>query len=75
MKGRATATHQCKKFIRKGEIVMKTNLTEKIEHNEKKLIELRTKRDNLEREISNLERKLYNQKHALRNISVEKRPE
>jgi cell division protein FtsB len=54
---------------------MKAKLTAKIEQNEKKLMELRTKRDNLEREISNLERKLYNQKHALRNFPVEKRPE
>jgi cell division protein FtsB len=54
---------------------MKENLTAKIELNRKKLIELRTKRDNLEREISNLERKLDNQIHALRNLPAEERTE
>jgi len=54
---------------------MKVKLIAKIELNEKKLLELRTKRDNLEREISNLERKLDNQKHALRNLPAEERTE
>lgn len=54
---------------------MKEKLIAKIELNEKKLSELRTKRENLEREISNLERKLDNQKHALRNLPAEERTE
>lgn len=54
---------------------MKIKLIAKIELNERKLLELRTKRDRLEREITNLERKLYNQKHALRNLPAEERAE
>jgi cell division protein FtsB len=64
-----------KNLLEKENINMKENLTAKIELNRKKLIELRTKRDNLEREISNLERKLDNQIHALRNLPAEERTE
>jgi septal ring factor EnvC (AmiA/AmiB activator) len=56
------------KKIRKELKVMKEKLILKIETNKKKLIELQTKKENLEREISSLERKLTNQKHALMNL-------
>lgn len=47
--------------------MVKKTLEEKINENEKRLLSMRTKYQNLEKEIKNLELKLMNQKVALAN--------